>query len=58
MGKLGFVDWLTTFKMYASAVALWEKNNPGICERLKKLQPEDFEEMFPEWYKEWSEKFN
>jgi len=47
-----FVNWLLDIKMYDKAKDEANKNNPELWVRLR-LYPEQQQEMFPEYYKEW-----
>ena len=49
-----FVKWLLDIKMYKEAKEEVNKNNPELWVRLR-LYPELQQEMFPEYYEEWTE---
>lgn len=49
-----FVKWLLDIKMYKEAKEEANKNNPELWVRLR-LYPELQQEMFPEYYEEWTE---
>lgn len=49
-----FVKWLLDIKMYKETKEEANKNNPELWVRLR-LYPELQQEMFPEYYEEWTE---